>query len=386
MKMNFELTKEQQMIKKSAHEFAQKELAPFAGEREESGEWPYDVWEKMRPLGYTGLTTPEEYGGIAAPGTKYMDSILVLEEIARADDTFATSLQVHNLVQDMFFHMANDKQKNEWLPKLASGEVMGAFALTEPNAGSDANGIETRAELIDGEWVINGTKIFISNSGLKNTFGVILMAITGQREDGRKEISSILVPQHTPGYIVGEKFNKIGWHIMDTRELIFKDCRVPEENVFGVRGKGISQALGGLNLGRIDFGAIGTGVAQAAFDHALKYSKERVQFGKPICKNQVIAFMLADMAMNVETARLHAYKAAWLYDEGKPHGTEATIAKLVASEMAHENVMKSFQIHGGNGFMKEYDISRLYRNVKMLEIGEGTNEICRIVISRALGV
>lgn len=384
--MDFELSKEQKMIKKAAYEFAQKELAPFASEREDSGEWPYDVWEKMRPLGYTGLTTPEEYGGIAAPETRVMDSILVLEEFSRFDDSFSTSLQVHNLVQDMFLHMANDEQKNEWLPKLASGELMGAFALTEPNAGSDANAIETRAELIDGQWVINGTKIFISNSGLKNTFGVILMAITGQRDDGRKEISSILVPQNTPGYIVGDKFKKIGWNIMDTRELIFKDCKVPEENIFGVRGRGISQALGGLNLGRIDFGAIGTGVAQGAFDLALKYSKERVQFGKPICKNQAIAFMLADMAVNVETSRFHAYRAAWLYDQGKPHSTEATIAKLVASEMAHENVMKSFQIHGGMGFMKEYDISRMYRNVKMLEIGEGTNEICRMVISRALGV
>lgn len=383
--MNFELTKAQQMIKQSAYEFARRELAPFALEREESGEWPYDVWEKMRELGYTGLIVPEEYGGEALGNSTYLDSILVLEEFSRADDAFATSCQVHNLICDMFLAYGSDEQKREWLPRLASGEVMGAFALTEPGAGSDAYALETRAELKNGEWVINGTKIFISNAGLTNSMGVILMAVTGEREDGRKEVSSIIVPKDTPGFIIGSKFPKIGWNIMDTRELIFKDCRVREENLFGIRGKGISQALGGLNLGRIDFGAIGTGVAQTALDHALKYAKERVQFGKPISKNQAIAFMLADMAVNVETARLHTYKAAWLKDNGKPHAIEATMAKLVASEMAHKNVMMGFQIHGGWGFMKEYEISRLYRNVKMLEIGEGTSEICRIVISRALG-
>jgi alkylation response protein AidB-like acyl-CoA dehydrogenase len=262
---------------------------------------------------------------------------------------------------------------------------MGAFALTEPDAGSDARAISTRAELINGEWVINGTKIFITNAGLKNSMGVMLMAVTAEDATGRKEISSIIVPRDTPGFVKGNKFKKVGWNIMDTRELIFKDCRVPESNLFGIRGKGINQALGGLNLGRIDFGAIGTGVAQAAFDHSIKYAKQRVQFGKPICKNQVIAFMLADMATNVETARMHAYRAAWLKDNGKPHEIEATMAKVVASEIANKNVMMGFQIHGGSGFVKEYEISRLYRNVKILDIGEGTSEICRMVISRSLG-
>lgn len=383
--MQFELTKEQKMMKDSAHEFAQAELAPYALEREESGKWPYNVWKKMCELGYTGLIVPEEYGGEAYGDSVYLDSILVLEEFARADDAFATSFQVHNLICDMFLLYGTDAQKKEWLPKLASGEVMGAFALTEPDAGSDAYAIETRADLVDGEWVINGTKIFITNAGLDNSMGVMLMAVTGQNENGRKEVSSIIVPKDTPGFIIGSKFPKIGWNIMDTRELVFKDCRVPEENIFGLRGKGISQALGGLSLGRLDFGAIGTGVAQAALDHSLKYSKSRVQFGKPICKNQAIAFKLADMAINVETARLHTYKAAWLKDQGKPCDTEATMAKLVASEMAHKNVMEGFQIHGGWGFMKEYEMSRLYRNVKILEIGEGTSEVCRIVISRALG-
>ena len=383
--MNFELTKEQKMIKKEAYQFAQKELAPFAEEREESGKWPYDVWEKMAKLGYTALIVPEAFGGEAFGDSVYMNSILVLEEFARADDAFATSFQVHNLICDMFLAYGSDDQKQYWLPKLARGEVMGAFALTEPNAGSDAYAIETTADLENGEWVVNGTKIFITNAGLENSMGVVLMAVTGESGGRRKEVSRIIIPKDTPGFIVGGKFAKIGWNIMDTRELIFKNCRVPEENTFGTRGKGISQALGGLNLGRIDFGAIGTGVAQAALDHALKYAKGRVQFGKPICKNQAIAFKLADMAVAVETARMHTYKAAWLKDQGKPHEVEATIAKLVASEMAHKNVMESFQIHGGWGFMKEYDISRLYRNVKMLEIGEGTSEVCRIVISRALG-
>lgn len=383
--MHFELTKEQKMMKESAHEFAQKELAPYALEREESGKWPYDVWKKMAELGYTGLIVPEAYGGEAFGDSVYLDSILVLEEFARADDAFATSYQVHNLICDMFLLYGSDEQKAEWLPKLASGEVMGAFALTEPDAGSDAYAIETTAELDGDEWVINGTKIFITNAGLENSMGVMLMAVTGQNEQGRKEVSCIIVPRETPGFIKGSKFPKIGWNIMDTRELVFKNCRVPKENLFGLRGKGISQALGGLSLGRLDFGAIGTGVAQAALDHSLKYSKARVQFGKPICKNQAIAFKLADMAINVETARLHTYKAAWLKDQGKPCDTEATMAKLVASEMAHKNVMEAFQIHGGWGFMKEYDVSRLYRNVKILEIGEGTSEVCRIVISRALG-
>lgn len=383
--MQFELTKEQQMMQKAAREFARKELAPYALEREEAGKWPYDVWEKMRKLGYTGLVVPEEYGGEAFGDSVYLNSILVLEEFARADDAFATSFQVHNLVCDMFLLYGTEEQKQEWLPKLASGEIMGAFALTEPDAGSDAYAIETEADLVDGEWVINGTKIFITNAGLENSMGVMLMAVTDRGENGRKEVSCIIVPKDTPGFIKGSKFPKIGWNIMDTRELIFKDCRVPESNLFGMRGKGISHALGGLNLGRIDFGAIGTGVAQAAFDHSLKYAKGRVQFGKPICKNQTVAFMLADMAVNIETARFHAYRAAWLKDQGKPHDTEATMAKLVASEMAHENVMMGFQIHGGSGFIKEYEISRLYRNVKILAIGEGTSEICRMVISRSLG-
>jgi butyryl-CoA dehydrogenase len=383
--MEFELNKEQQLVKKSAREFAQAELAPFALDREDSGEWPYDVWEKMSKLGFTGLIVPEEYGGEASGNSVYLNSILVLEEFALADDAFATSFQVHNLICDMFLTYGSDEQKREWLPKLASGEVMGAFALTEPNAGSDAYAIETEAVLEDGEWIINGTKIFITNAGLKNSMGVMLMAVTGESKGQRKEVSTIIVPRGTPGFITGNKFKKVGWNIMDTRELIFKNCRVPEKNLFGTRGKGIAQALGGLNLGRIDFGAIGTGVAQAALEHSLKHAKGRVQFGRPICKNQAIAFMLADMMVNVETARLHTYRAAWLKDQGKPHEVEATIAKLVASEMAHKNVMMGFQIHGGYGFVKEYEISRLYRNVKILEIGEGTSEICRLVISRNLG-
>jgi len=383
--MEFELSKAQKIIKESAREFAQKELAPYALEREDNGEWPYEVWEKMRELGYTGLIAPEEYGGSASGNSVYLDSILVLEEFARADDAFATACQVHNLIQDMFLLYGSEEHKREWLPKLASGEVMGAFGLTEPDAGSDARAIETRAELIDGEWVINGTKIFITNAGLKNSMGLILMAVTGFDEKGRKEISSIIVPRGTPGFTPGNKFRKVGWNIMDTRELIFKDCRVPESNLFGVRGRGLHQALGGLTLGRLDFGALGTGVAQAALDHSLKYAKGRVQFGRPICKNQAIAFMLADMAVNVETARMHTYRAAWLKDQGKPCEIEATMAKLVASEMAAKNVVTGVQIHGGSGFIKEYEISRLLRNFKIYEIGEGTSEVCRIVISRALG-
>lgn len=380
--MRYELTQEQQLIKENARKFAREEIAPRAEELEESGKWPYDTWEKMRALGYTGVNIPEKYGG---PGLSILDYVLILEEFARADDAFTTSYQVHQLVSDMFLLFGSEEHKATYLPILASGEKMAAFALTEPNAGSDANAIQTRAILKNGEWVINGTKIFITNAGLENSLGVVLIAITGLREDGRKEISSLIVPKGAPGFHIGSKFKKIGWNIMDTRELVFEDCRIPEENLFGERGKGIAQALGGLNLGRIAFGAIGAGIAQAALDYSLKHAKERVQFGSPICKFQAIQAKLAEMAVNVEVARLLTYKAAWLKDRGLPHHTEATMAKLVSSEMAVKNVMMGFQIHGGYGFMKEYQISRLYRNVKMMEIGEGTSEVCRMVIARDLG-
>ncbi len=380
--MRYELTPEQKLIKENARKFAEEEIAPRADEWEEAGKWPYDVWEKMRKLGYTGIIVPEKYGG---SGMGFLDYVLVLEEFARADDAFTTSYQVHQLICDMFLLYGTEEHRREYLPILASGEKMGAFALTEPNAGSDASAIQTRAVLKNGEWVINGTKIFISNAGLENSLGVILMAVSGTREKGKKEISSFIVRKGTPGFIIGNKFRKIGWNVMDTRELIFEDCRIPEENVFGTRGKGIAQALGGLNLGRIAFGAIGTGIAQAALEYALKHSQDRVQFGKPICKFQAIQSKLAEMAVNVEVARLLTYRAAWLKDQGKPHHTEATIAKLVGSETAVQNVLLGFQIHGGYGFMKEYPISRLYRNVKMMEIGEGTSEVCRMVIARELG-
>ncbi len=380
--MRYELTQEQNLIKENARRFAQEEIGPRADECEETGKWPYDIWEKMRTLGYTGIIVPEKYGGI---GMSTLDYVLVLEEFARADDAFTTSYQVHQLICDMFLLYGSEEHKDKYLPILASGERMGAFALTEPNAGSDASAIQTRAVLKNGEWVINGTKIFITNAGLTNSMGVVLMAVTGQREDGKKEISSIIVPRDAPGFQIGNKFRKIGWNIMDTRELVFEDCRVPAENVFGTRGKGIAQALGGLNMGRIAFGAIGTGIAQAALDFALKHAQERVQFGKPICKFQAIQAKLADMAVNAEVARQLTYRAAWLKDQGKPHHTEATVAKLAASEMAVKNVLLSFQVHGGYGFMKEYPVSRLYRNVKMMEIGEGTSEVCRMVIARDLG-
>lgn len=380
--MDFGLNEQQEMIKKSAYEFAEAEIAPKSEEWAETGEWPYEVWEKLSKLGYTGVIVDPEYGG---SGMSYFESILIMEEFARADDAFTTSYQVHNIICDMFKRFGTDQQKKEWLPKLASGEVMGAFALTEPNAGSDASGIVTKAELKDGQWLINGAKIFITNAGLKNSMGVVLMCVTGQK-DGRKEISSVIVPRGTPGFIVGSKFKKIGWAIMDTREIMFEDCKVPESNILGGRGKGLSNALKGLNLGRLDFGAIGTGMARAALEYSLEYAKQRVQFGRSISSFQAIQFYLAEMACNVETARLHTWRAADLMDRGLPHDKEATMAKMTSSLMAKDNILKGFQIHGGYGFMVEYPISRLYRNMKIMEIGEGTTEVCKIVISRALGV
>ncbi len=380
--MDFTLNEEQQMIKDSAHKFAQENIAAYAEEGQETGKWPYHIWNQMSELGYTAVIVPEEFGGGAM---SYFDSILIMEEFARADDAFATSYQVHNIICDMFMQFGTDTQKKTYLPMLASGEKMGAFALTEANAGSDAGGVQTRAVRDGDEWVINGTKIFITNAGVDNSLGVVLMCVTGENEKGRKEISSILVPKGTPGFIIGNKFQKVGWNIMDTRELMFEDCRVPVENLIGDEGKGLAQALHGLNLGRIDFGAIGTGVCQAAVDYSLEYAQQRVQFGKPIASFQAVAFMLADMNVNTELSRLMTWKAVTLKDQGLPHDTEATMAKLVASENAVKNVDMGFQIHGGYGFMKEYPISRLYQNAKILTIGEGTTEVCKIVISRAMG-
>ncbi len=380
--MEFEMTDEQRMLQDMAREFARKEIAPVARELDRDRRFPYELWNKLKELSLPGILVPEEYGG---QGLDPLTYAIVLEEFARADDSFAAIFQVHVLVTEMYRLYASKEHKEKFLPILARGDKLGGFALTEPNAGSDAGAILTRAELRDGKWVLNGTKMFITNCGTDISFGPIVMAISGKHPGGKKEISSFIVPTGTPGYLIGNRNDTIGWCNMDNRELIFEDCGIPEENLFGSRGKGIAQALGGLNLGRIAFGAICTGLAQACLDASLAYAKERVQFGKPISKFQEIQFKLADMASRVQAARTLTHKAAWLKANGRPHATEATMAKLYASEAAMQSALDGFQIHGGYGFTREYDINRYYRDAKIMTIGEGTSEICRMVIARALG-
>ncbi len=380
--MEFEMTDEQRMLQDMAREFARKEIAPAAKELDRNRQFPYELWNKLKELSLPGILVPEEYGG---QGLDPLTYAIVLEELARADDSFAAIFQVHILVTEMYKLYASKEHKEKFLPILASGDKLGGFALTEPNAGSDAAAILTRAEQKGGKWVLNGTKMFITNCGTDISFGPIVMAISGKQPDGKKEISSFIVPTGTPGYLIGSRNDTIGWCNMDNRELVFEDCGIPEENLFGNRGKGIAQALGGLNLGRIAFGAICTGLAQACLDASLAYAKERVQFGKPISKFQEIQFKLADMAFRVQAARALTHKAAWLKAQGRPHATEATMAKLYASEAAMQSALDGFQIHGGYGFTREYDINRYYRDAKIMTIGEGTSEICRIVIARALG-
>lgn len=380
--MEFEMTDEQRMLQDMAREFARKEIAPVAKELDRSRQFPYELWNKLKELSLPGILVPEEYGG---QGLDPLTYAIVLEELARADDSFAAIFQVHVLVTEMYRLYASREQKEKFLPILASGDKLGGFALTEPNAGSDASAILTRAELKGGKWILNGTKMFITNCGTDISFGPIVMAISGKQPDGKKEISAFIVPTGTPGYLIGNRNDTIGWCNMDNRELVFEDCEIPEGNLFGSRGKGIAQALGGLNLGRIAFGAICTGLAKACLDVSLAYAKERVQFRQPISKFQEIQFKLADMAARVQAARTLTHKAAWLKAQGRPHATEATMAKLYASEAAMQSALDGFQIHGGYGFTREYDINRYYRDAKIMTIGEGTSEICRMVIARALG-
>jgi short/branched chain acyl-CoA dehydrogenase len=380
--MEFEMTAEQRMLQDMARDFARREIAPVAKELDRSRQFPYELWNKMKELSLPGILVPEEYGG---QGLDPLTYAIVLEELARADDSFAAIFQVHILVTEMYRLYASKEHKEKYLPILARGDKLGGFALTEPNAGSDASAILTRADRKDGKWVLNGAKMFITNCGTDISFGPIVMAISGKQADGRKEMSSFIVPTGTPGYIIGSRNDTIGWCNMDNRELAFEDCAIPEDNLFGTRGKGIAQALGGLNLGRIAFGAICTGLAQACLDASLSYAKERIQFRQPISKFQEIQFKLADMAFRVQAARALTHKAAWLKSQGRPHATEATMAKLYASEAAMQSALDGFQIHGGYGFTKEYDINRYYRDAKIMTIGEGTSEICRIVIARALG-
>jgi alkylation response protein AidB-like acyl-CoA dehydrogenase len=381
--MNFSFTEEEQMLKNLACNFAEKEIFPKRDEWNETGRFPIEIFKKMADLGLMGLLVPEAYGGSNATTVGFAAA---LEEIARADQSVANALNAHLTIGSLpLFLYGTEEQKREYLVPLAKGEKLGAFALTEANAGSDAAGVETRAVLEGDEWIINGTKQFITNTGTEMSFGVTALVVTGKNEDGRKRFSAIMIPKGTRGYSTGKRFKTIGCKASDTREQIFQNCRVPKDNLIGEEGRGLRQFLETLDVGRISVAALSIGLAQACLEVSLEYAKNRVQFGQPISKFQAIQFKLADMATEIEMARLINFKAAWLRDNGMTYSKEAAMAKMVASATAMKAADEGLQIHGGSGYTEEYVISRFFRDAKLLEIGEGTNEIQHLIIARLLG-
>jgi alkylation response protein AidB-like acyl-CoA dehydrogenase len=377
--VNFDLSEEQELVRRTVRDFAEQKVAPVAEELDREHRFPYELVAELAELGLMGMPIPEEYGG---GGSDTLSYGIAIEELTRIDSSVAITVAAHTSLGTMpIFLFGNEEQKREWLPDLASGKKLAAFGLTEPGAGSDASASRTRAELQDGEWVINGAKIFITNAGTDISACVTITALTDEGE-----ISNLIVPNGTPGYEISPPMEKLGWRASDTRELSFKEVRVPEGNLLGERGKGFQQFLEILDGGRISVAAMGVGLAQGAYDLAFKYAQEREQFGKPIASFQAIQFQLADMAVEIEAGRNLVYKAAWLKDEGRPFAKEAAMAKLYTGELSHRVVNQALQIHGGYGFMDESAISRLYRDQKILEIGEGTNEVQRMVIARHLGL
>jgi alkylation response protein AidB-like acyl-CoA dehydrogenase len=377
--VNLDLTQEHELVRRTVREFAVERVAPVAEELDREHRFPYELVAEMAELGLMGMTIPEEYGGAGADTVSYA---IAVEELTRIDSSVAITMAAHHSLGTLPIYLfGNEQQKREWVPPLASGEKLAAFGLTEPDAGSDAGAARTRAELRDGEWVVNGSKMFITNAGTDITACVTITALTG----GEGEISNIVVPNGTPGYEIAPAMQKLGWRASDTRELSFQDVRVPEGNLLGPRGKGFQQFLEILDGGRISVAAMGLGLAQGAYDLAAEYARERKQFGKPISSFQAIQFQLADMATEIEAGRNMVYKAAWLKDQGRPFGREAAMAKLYTGELSNRAANAALQIHGGYGFMDEYAISRLYRDQKILEIGEGTNEVQRMVIAKHLG-
>ena len=377
--MNFDLTHEQQLVRDTVREFAASRIAPVAAELDREHRFPYDLVAELAELGLMGMTVPEDYGGAGADTLSYA---LAIEELTRIDSSVAITVAAHHSLGTLpIFYFGNEEQKREWLPRLASGKALAAFGLTEPGAGSDAGATRTTAELRDGQWIVNGSKIFITNAGTEITACVTITARTGE-----DEISNLIVPNGTPGYEVSAPMEKMGWHASDTRELSFRDCAVPEGNLLGPRGQGFNQFLEILDGGRISVAAMAVGLAQGAYDLAAAYAQEREQFGRPIARFQAVQFRLADMATEIEAARNLVYKAAWVKDQRRPFGKEAAIAKLYSGEMSNRVVNWALQVHGGYGYMEEFAISRLYRDQKILEIGEGTNEVQRMVIARHLGL
>jgi short/branched chain acyl-CoA dehydrogenase len=377
--MNYELSEEQELLRRTVREFAQTRVGPVAEELDRESRFPYDLVAEMGELGLMGIPVPEQYGGAGADTIAYA---LAIEELTRIDSSVAITVAAHTSLGTMPIALyGSDEQKQEWLPRLASGKGLAAFGLTEPEAGSDAGATKTRAELRNGSWIVNGSKMFITNAGTDISACVTIVARTGE-----DEVSNIIVPNGAPGYELSPPLQKLGWRASDTRELVFKDCAVPEGNLLGPRGRGFQQFLEILDGGRISVAAMGVGLAQGAYDLAFAYAQERQQFGRPIARFQAVQFALADMATEIEAGRQLVYRAAWLKDEGKPYALAAAQAKLYTGLLSNRAVNAALQIHGGYGFMDAFAISRLYRDQKILEIGEGTNEIQRLVIAKQLGL
>jgi short/branched chain acyl-CoA dehydrogenase len=383
--LSYQLDDEHEELRKTVQKFARDVVAPVIGDLYERGEFPYEIVAQMGKMGLFGLPVAEEYGGM---GGDYFALCLALEELARVDSSVAITLEAGVSLGIMpIYRYGSQAQKQQWLPRLCAGQMLGAFGLTEPGGGSDVAGaMRTRARLEDGNWVIDGAKVFITNSGTSITGVIAVAAVTGTRADEKPEISTILVPAGTDGLIVSKKYSKVGWCASDTRELSFAGCRVPEANLLGERGRGYAQFLRTLDEGRVAIAALSVGLAQGCVDESLRYMREREAFGGPIARFQALQFKVADMEARVHVARLAYYHAAAKMLAGEPFKKEAAIAKLTASNAAMDNARDATQIFGGYGFMNEYPVGRFYRDAKILEIGEGTSEVQRMLIARELGL
>ena len=377
MGLDFDLDDEHALLRETVRRFAVERVAPVAEELDREKRFPYELVAEMAELGLMGMTIPEAYGG---GGTDTLAYAIAVEELTRIDSSVAITVAAHHSLGTLpIFYFGNEEQRQRWLPDLASGRKLAAFGLTEPDAGSDAGATKTTARLENGEWVVDGSKMFITNAGTDISALVTITAVTG---DG--EISNIVVPNDTPGYTISQPMQKLGWRASDTRELSFAAARVPEDHLLGQRGEGFRQFLKILDGGRISVAAMGVGLAQGCYDLAAAYARERKQFGRPIAAFQAIQTKLVDMATEIEAARGLVWKAAWEKDQGRDFARTAAMAKLYSGELSHRAANWALQIHGGYGFMDEYAISRLYRDQKILEIGEGTNEVQRMVIARLL--
>ncbi|MCZ7555281.1 MAG: acyl-CoA dehydrogenase family protein [Bacteroidia bacterium] len=373
---------EHHLLRRTVRDFAENEIRPLAKDLDEKEEFSYELTRKMGEIGLFGIVLPEKYGG---QGMDYLSYIIAVEELARVDSSQAATVAAHNsLGIGPIYNFGNEQQKNDLLPPLCTGEALWAFGLTEPEAGSDSRGSKTTARIEDGEWVLNGSKIFITNASTDITLGATVQAVSDVLPDGRKEFSTIIVNQNTPGFSVRTMKEKMMWRASNTSELYFDNCRVPEDHLLGQRGEGSKIMLRTLDDGRLSIAAMGLGLAQGAYELALQHAKTRKQFGRAIASFQIIAFKLADMALKIELARNLLYKACWLKQTGQPFAKESAMSKLYCSEIAKEVADEAVQIHGGYGLMKEYDIERFYRDQRLLQIGEGTSEIQRLVISRYL--